>query len=131
LDLEVTFPGGRRVEAHYGGFTIAADKAVEDAGQGSAPTPFDLFLASLGTCAGMNLVYSFEHRGLSPRGARLVMKMEEDAESRMVTKITTEIHLPPDFPNQHKERLLRAVDACYVKKHVLQPPQFETKLVEG
>jgi len=129
MDLEVTFPGGKRVEARYGGFTIAADKSVEDGGQGAAPPPFDLFLASLGTCAGMNLVYFFERRGLSPKGARLVMKMELDAEGYMVVKITTEVHLPPDFPPEFRERLLRAVDACYVKKHVLHPPAFETKLM--
>lgn len=130
MDVEVTFPGGKRIEASYHGFVMAADKPVEDGGQGSAPTPFDLFLASLGTCAGMNLAYFFEHRGLSPKGARLVMKMEEDSEGYMVTKITTEIHLPPDFPSEFRERLVRAVDACYVKKHVLKAPEFVTRIAE-
>jgi ribosomal protein S12 methylthiotransferase accessory factor len=68
VDLEVTFPGGKRVEAHCCGFTMSTDKAVKEGGQGTAPTPFVLFLASLGTCAGMNLVYFFEHRGLPPQG---------------------------------------------------------------
>ena len=129
MDIHVLFPGGKRVDAVVGTHVIRTDQPVSAGGEDTAPAPFDLFLASLGTCAGMNLVYFFERRGLSPKGARLVMKMELDAEGYMVVKITTEVHLPPDFPPEFRERLLRAVDACYVKKHVLHPPAFETKLM--
>lgn len=58
------------------------------------------------------------------------MKMEEDSEGYMVTKITTEIHLPPDFPAEFRDGLVRAVDACYVKKHILTPPEFVMTIVQ-
>ena len=128
MAVEVTFPGGRRVDAKVGGFTVSADKSVEEGGAGGAPSPFDLFLASLATCAGMNVVYFFEHRKLSPKDVKMVVHVDYDDEGYMAKKITTEVILPADFPEEYRERLVRAVDACYVKKHVLNAPEFVTTL---
>ncbi len=128
MAVEVTFPGGKRVDAKVGGFTVSADKSVEEGGAGGAPSPFDLFLASLATCAGMNVVYFFGHRKLSPKDVKMVVHVDYDDEGYMAKKITTEVILPADFPEEYRERLVRAVDACYVKKHVLNAPEFVTTL---
>jgi ribosomal protein S12 methylthiotransferase accessory factor len=127
MDIEVEFPGGKRVDAKVGGFTVHTDQPIEDGGEGTAPTPSKLFLASLAACAGVNLVYSFEHRGLSPGIARMLMHVEY-GDDKMIKKIITEVQLPPDFPEKHKAALIRAVDVCYVKKSILHAPEFVTTL---
>lgn len=127
MDIEVIFRGGKRVDAKIGGFTVQTDQPVEDGGEGTAPTPAKLFLASLAACAGVHLVYSFEHRGLSTETVRMLMHVEYDAD-KMIKRITTEVQLPPDFPEKHKAALVRAIDACYVKKNILHPPEFVTTL---
>ncbi|MCK5331318.1 MAG: osmotically inducible protein OsmC, partial [Candidatus Marinimicrobia bacterium] len=53
MDMKITFPGGKKINAEYNGQIIKTDQAVASGGNGSAPEPFDLFLASIGTCAGI------------------------------------------------------------------------------
>ncbi len=57
MTMEIVFPGNKKVNARYRGFTIETDQAREEGGDGSAPEPFDLFLSSMGTCAGIYVVY--------------------------------------------------------------------------
>lgn len=63
--MEIIFPGGKKVNALYKGFTIETDQSKSDEGEASAPAPFDLFLASIGTCAGIYVIRFFEKRELS------------------------------------------------------------------
>jgi ribosomal protein S12 methylthiotransferase accessory factor len=129
MDLIVTFPGNKKVDASYKDFTIQTDQAIHAGGDGSAPAPFDLFLASIATCGGIYVVYFCEKRNIPLDGIRLVQRTERNRETRMITKITIEIELPPDFPEKYREGLIRAVDLCTVKKHMFDPPEFELKTV--
>ncbi|UCF05264.1 MAG: OsmC family protein [bacterium] len=129
MDLIVTFPGSKKVDASYKGFTIQTDQAKHAGGNGSAPAPFDLFLASIATCGGIYVVYFCEKRDIPLDGIRLVQRMERNQETRMITKITIDIELPPDFPEKYREGLIRAVDLCTVKKHLFDPPEFELRTV--
>ena len=131
MDLIVTFPGNKKVDAIYKGFTIHTDQAKYSGGDETAPQPFDLFLASIATCAGIYVVYFCEKRQLPLDGVRVVQRMERDKEKRMISKITIEIELPPDFPEKYKEPLIRAVDLCSVKRHMIDPPRFEIVTVTG
>ena len=125
----VRFPGGKRVTAEYGGFTVETDQPVEAGGEGSAPQPFDLFLASIGTCAGIYVKGYCDARGIATEGLRLEMQVDRDPESHRIARLALDIHLPPGFPEKHRDAVIRAADLCAVKKHILKPPAFEIRTV--
>ncbi len=131
MDMEVYFPGNRRVSARYEGFVIDTDQSVESGGDGSAPAPFDLFLASIGTCAGIYVLRFLQQRGLSTEGAGVVMRQELNSEGDTVTKLSLDIKLPADFPPKYREAVIRAANMCAVKRHLENPPLIETQVVIG
>jgi putative redox protein len=127
--MTVTFPGGKRVDAEYGGFAFKTDQSREDGGEGTAPPPFDLFLASIATCAGIYVKGYCDARGLPTEGLGLAMHVEREPGKARVVRIAIEINLPPGFPEKHKQAVIRAADLCAVKKHMLNPPAFEIRTV--
>lgn len=128
MEVLVTFSGGKRVDAHAGGFTIATDQPVSDGGNGSAPAPFTLFLASLGTCAGLYVLGFCRTRGIPTDGISLVQRSENDAKGHVV-RITLEVHVPADFPERYRDAVAHAAAACKVKKTLAHPPAFEVVTV--
>jgi ribosomal protein S12 methylthiotransferase accessory factor len=125
--MSVTFPGGKRVDAAYAGFTVRTDQPADKGGDGSAPSPFDLFLASIATCAGIYVKGYCDARGIATEGLGLEMEIERDPEGRMVTRLALEVLLPEGFPEKHRDGLLRAAEHCAVKKHLAAPPAIETR----
>ncbi len=123
-ELIVEFPGGARVDAHYGPYTIKTDQPPMAGGEGSAPTPFSLFLASMGTCAGIYVLGFCRQRGLPTEGIRIVQRMESDSRTHMISHVSLEIVLPPGFPEKYREAVIRSAEQCAVKKHLEAPPQF-------
>lgn len=123
--MEISFPGGLRVDAIYDGFQIRTDQPVDHGGGGAAPSPFDLFLASIGTCAGYYALRFCQQRNLSTEGLALSVTPERDPVGKRVARIRIEIALPPAFPEKYREPMLRAVDQCAVKRHLEEPPHFE------
>ncbi len=126
MDMEIFFPGNKKVYARYKGFVIETDQPVSAGGDNSAPAPFDLFIASIGTCAGIFVLSFLQQRGLSTEGAGVYLSREADPTSHLVTKITLEIKLPADFPDKYRDAIVRAVEQCTVKRHLEKPPVFET-----
>jgi putative redox protein len=124
MQIDVDFPGGVRVDAHFGGFTVHTDQTVDDGGGGSAPSPFDLFLASTATCAGFYVVRFCQQRGLDTTGLHLTQSLEVDPATGHVTQLRLEIQLPADFPEKYKTAVIRAAQQCTVKKHLEHPPAF-------
>lgn len=124
--MNIRFPGGLRVDASYEGHWIHTDQPVAEGGEGSAPSPFDLFLASIGTCAGFYALRFCQQRNLATKGLALSVTPERDAAGDQVVSIRMEIALPLAFPEKYREALLRAVDLCAVRRHLAQPPRFET-----
>ncbi len=120
----IDFPGGARVDAHFGPYTVKTDQPPMGGGQGSAPTPFALFLASIGACAGIYVLGFCRQRGLLTDGIRLVQRMETDPHTHMVSNVSLDIQLPPDFPEKYKDALIRSAEQCTVKKHLENPPAF-------
>lgn len=116
MDMEIVFPGGKRVDAFYKGFTIETDQSKERGGDHSAPAPFDLFLVSIGTCAGMYVLDFCQTRDISVEGAKLILRTEREERTRKISKITIEILLPPGFPEKYKNAVVRSVELCSVKK---------------
>jgi putative redox protein len=125
----IDFPGGARVDAHYGPFTIQTDQPPAGGGEGSAPMPFTLFLASLGTCAGIYVLGFCRQRGLPTEGISLVQSVSRNPATHMVDKISLEIHLPPGFPEKYKDAVIRVAEQCAVKKHLENPPQMTVTTV--
>jgi len=125
MDMIIDFPGGARVDAHYGPFTIMTDQPPAGGGSAEAPTPFSLFLASMGTCAGIYVLGFCKQRGLSTEGIRIVQRMHRSYQTGMVEKIDFEIQVPPGFPEKYHASLIRSAQLCAVKKHLETPPEFE------
>jgi ribosomal protein S12 methylthiotransferase accessory factor len=123
--MDIQFPEGLRVDAIHNGFMIRTDQPVAVGGKGAAPSPFDLFLASIGTCAGFYALRFCQERGIGTEGLALSVAPERDASGKRVKKIHTEITMPAGFPEKYREALLRAVDQCLVKRHLDEPPEFE------
>ena len=132
MEMVIDFPGGARVDAHFGPYTVATDQPPMGGGEGSAPTPFAVFLSSLGTCAGIYVLGFCQQRGISTDGVRIVQRMQSNPFTRMVEKIELEIQVPPEFPEKYYSALVRSAEQCAVKKHFENPPSFEitTKAVE-
>ena len=133
MEMVIDFPGGARVDAHFGPYTVHTDQPPMGGGEGSAPTPFSVFLSSIGTCAGIYVLGFCKQRGLSAEGIRIVQRVHNDPATRMIGKVDLEIQVPPDFPAKYHDSLIRSAELCAVKKHLENPPQFDvfTKEVEA
>lgn len=132
MDMIIDFPGGARVDARYGPYTIKTDQPPAGGGKGEDPTPFALFLASMGTCAGIYVLGFCQQRNLPTEGIQIVQRMHRSFETGLIGQIDLEIQVPPTFPEKYKDSLIRSAQLCAVKKHLENPPQFEitTKVVQ-
>lgn len=131
MEMVIDFPGGARVDAHFGGLHVATDQPPSGGGHGSAPTPFLVFLASIGTCAGIYVLGFCRQRGIPTDGIRLVQRMQADPASGMVTDVGVTIELPETFPPKYLDAVVRAADQCLVKKHFERPPRIHVESVIG
>ena len=133
MEISVRHQGGARVVAQFGGHTVITDQPVSSGGEDSAPSPFDLFLVSIATCAGY-YVYDFcSHRNIPTEGVRLIVTTHRGEKPKMLSKVAIEVHLPNGFPEKYEAAVLRAVDVCTVKRHLVEPPAIEVRgvRVEG
>jgi ribosomal protein S12 methylthiotransferase accessory factor len=131
-DLTISFPGGKKVNAEIDGRIIATDQPRDHGGEDSAPAPFNLFLASVGTCAGIFVLGFCQARGIDATGVRLEQSMEWDPQTDALTRISLQIHVPASFPAKYHSALVRAADGCAVKKAILAQPKFDvTTVVDG
>lgn len=125
MELIIDFPGGAKVDAHYGPYTVKTDQPPTGGGEGSAPTPFAIFLSSIGTCAGIYVLGFCKQRGLPTEDLRILQRIHNNPVSGMIEKIDLEIQVPPSFPDKYRDSLIRSAELCAVKKHLEHPPSFE------
>jgi putative redox protein len=135
MEIRISFPGGQRVDAELNGFIVRTDQPKKYGGSDSAPAPFSLFLASIGTCAGIYVLSFCEERKIPIEGVYLVQRLgygkREDGKT-FIDKIVVEIIVPPSFPERYHKALIKVVDQCAVKKAIMNPPKFEIMtLVKG
>jgi putative redox protein len=121
MEMMIDFPGGSRVDAHLNEFTVPTDQPPES----SAVAPFDLFLASIGTCAGIYVLGFCRQRNLPTEGMRILQHINYNHATGMVDDIALEIQLPAGFPEKYRESVIRSADLCKVKKHLEHPPRFQ------
>lgn len=128
MEMIIDFPGGQRVDAHFRGHTVQTDQPTVN----SAPMPFELFLASIGTCAGIYVLGFCQQRNLPTEGIRIVQHNHPNPTTGMMDKVDLEIQVPPTFPEQYHAALVRSAELCKVKKTLEHPPKFEvfTKVSE-
>jgi putative redox protein len=127
MEMLIDFPGGSRVDAHFSAFTVATDQPPA----ASAPSPFELFLASIGTCAGIYILGFCRQRSLPTEGIRILERITHNPLTGMVETLSLEIQVPPGFPEKYRDSLIRSAELCAVKKHLENPPRFDitTKVV--
>jgi putative redox protein len=120
--MEITFTGGLKVRAELDGLTVDTDQPVASGGGGEAAGPYDLFLASLGTCAGFFALRFMQQRGIDPTGARLTLATDKDPETGLAATVRIDLELPHDFPDKYRQAVVRAMDQCKVKRQLEHPP---------
>src|SRR5512142_3319311 len=114
MEMVISFPGGARVDASFDGFTVATDQPPMGGGEGSAPTPFAVFLSSIGTCAGIYVLGFCKQRGLPTDGIRIIQRIHRSPADGMVGIIDLEIQVPETFPEKYYESLIRSANLCAV-----------------
>ena len=121
MDIEVFFEGKKGVNAKVRNHIVKTDQPVNGGGDDNAVTPFELFLASLATCAGIYVKGFCDQRGIATEGISIVQKHEFDAKG-MATRILLEIRVPKQFPEKYVESLIAVAGLCKVKQHFAAPP---------
>ena len=126
MEMIIDFPGGARVDTHFGDFTVPTDQPPLGGGEGSAPTPFSVFLSSLGACAGIYVLGFCKQRGLPVDGIRIVQRVHRRNDGKgLLEKIELEIQVPSSFPEKYYPALVRSADQCLVKRVIADPPEFD------
>lgn len=123
--FNITFDGNKRVSAHFRDFTLQTDQPLVGGGNNTAPTPFEIFLASIGTCAGFYVASFCQSRSIPTDNMSIVQTVFRNNTTHMVEKVTLDIIVPSDFPDKYKAAVIKAADTCTVKKHLLTPPEIQ------
>jgi putative redox protein len=123
--MEITFDGDKVITAHLNGHTIRTDQPLDNGGGNTAPAPFDLFLASIGTCAGIYIKSFCDKRQISTEGIKIIQTMEFDNEKKTPSLFRLDIQLPAVFPEKYKEAVINAAELCLVKKTINNLPEFQ------
>lgn len=124
MDMKITFPGGKKVNAELDGFTHKTDQALISGGEESAPEPFSVFLSSIGTCTGIYVLRFCQERNINTNGMEIIQSMNLNPFSGMIDEIKLNIILPEGFPDKYRKAVIKAANLCAVKKHMEKPPQF-------
>lgn len=124
MRARIDFPGGVAVNAKIGGHLIQTDQPEKAGGSGFAPAPFDLFLASIGTCAGFYALRFCQQRSIDTHGLAVHLETTADPERKRIANIEIQVELPPGFPAKYQAAIVRAMDQCAVKRHIVEAPEF-------
>lgn len=124
MQMDIHFPGGKKVNSTYKGFTIKTDQPKEEGGDGTAPEPYDLFLSSLGTCAGVYVLYFCHERGIDTTDLKMSVHFERNDKTHLIEEVRMQIHLPPQFPEKYRSAVVRVAERCTVKRSLASPPRF-------
>ena len=129
-ELIITLPGNRRVDAHFGNHVVRTDQPLDNGGDDTAPSPFQLFLASIGTCAGIFVQGFCAKRNIDSSGVRIVERPVYD-EQGTLKDVSLDVELPAAFPEKYREPLLRVIEQCSVKKAIAAQPTFTVRVASG
>lgn len=131
MEIKVNFLDNLRLEAKFDDFTVIADQPIRYKGDGSAPSPFDYFLASSALCAAYFIKVYCKARDIPTENIRLLQNNIVDPEDRYNQVIQIQVELPDDISAKDREGILRSIDRCTVKKVVQAGPEFKIETVEN
>ena len=131
MEIKVNFLDKLRLEARFDDFTVIADQPIRYKGDGSAPGPFDYFLASSALCAAYFVKLYCETRNIPTDGIRLSQNNIVDPENRYRQIFRIQVELPADISARDRQGILRSIDRCTVKKVVQTGPEFVIEEVEN
>jgi ribosomal protein S12 methylthiotransferase accessory factor len=126
MAIDIYFDGNKKVNAIIEGFTVKTDQSIQSGGENSAPTPFNMFLASLGTCAGIYVKSFCDQRGIETADIRISMDYVYDPAQKLIVKFIMLIHVPVDFPEQYEAAVIKTASLCAVKRHL--NPSIENEI---
>lgn len=132
MEIRISFPGGKKVNAEFNGMLVHTDQPPKHGGEGSAPSPFEYFLASIGTCAGIYVLSFCQERKIPVEGLSITQRaiyIPNEAGKPVLDTIALDIHVPAGFPEKYRSALIKVADQCAVKKAIANPPKFEVKTV--
>jgi ribosomal protein S12 methylthiotransferase accessory factor len=127
-EILISFPGGQKVSAEAFGHIIETDQSRRAGGEGSAPEPFALFLASIGTCAGIYVLSFLQSRGLSTKGLQIRQRLHFDPTTGLLAGVDLDIEVPDSVPEKYHAAIRRAADMCAVKKVIAAQPRFNIEV---
>lgn len=131
MEIKVNFLDNLRIEAKFDDFTVIADQPIRYKGDGSAPSPFDYFLASSAMCAAYFVKVYCVARNIPTEHIRLSQNNIVDPEDRYNQIFKIQVELPEDISEKDRQGILRAIDRCTVKKVVQTGPKFQIEVVEN
>ncbi|MBX8489289.1 OsmC domain/YcaO domain-containing protein [Pseudomonas cichorii] len=131
MEIKVNFLDNLRLEAKFDDFTVVADQPIRYKGDGSAPGPFDYFLASSALCAAYFVKLYCETRNIPTDNIRLSQNNIVDPENRYNQIFKIQVELPADISAKDRQGILRSIDRCTVKKVVQAGPEFVIEEVEN
>ncbi len=131
MEINVNFLDNLRLEAKFDDFTVLTDQPIRYKGDGSAPSPFDYFLASSALCAAYFVRVYCLARDIPTDNIRLSQNNIVDPEDRYNQIFKIQVELPEDLPEKHRQGILRSIDRCTVKKVVQTGPTFEIETVDN
>ncbi len=125
MEMKIFFEGKKKVNAEFNGQMIPTDQPLQAGGDGSAPAPFTLFLASIGTCAGIYVKSFCDQRNIPTDDITISQKMNYNYKTRLIDRIELSVQLPKSFPEKYKAAVVNAANLCAVKEHLKNPPNIE------
>ena len=128
--MEIILEGGKVVTALHHGHRIKTDQPLGNGGTDTAPAPFDLYLAAIGTCASIYVKSFCDNREIPTDKIKIIQKTEFDKETGLPVDITIDITLPEDFPEKYKDAIKVVAEKCKVKKSILSPPVFQVNVFQ-
>ena len=131
MEIKVNFLDNLRIEAKFDDFSIIADQPIRYKGDGSAPSPFDYFLASSAMCAAYFIKVYCNARDIPTDGIRVAQNNIVDPENRYNQIFKIQVEIPEHISERDREGMLRAVDRCTVKKVIQTGPDFQLETVEN
>lgn len=131
MEIKVNFLDNLRLEAKFDDFTVTADQPIRYKGDGSAPSPFDYFLASSALCAAYFIKVYCKARDISTENIKLSQNNIVDPEDRYNQIFQIQVELPDDISDKDRQGILRSIDRCTVKKVVQTGPEFKIETVEN
>lgn len=130
MEIEVIFEENLKVNAKVGENIVKTDQPKRGGGDGSAASPFELFLSSIATCSGIYVKQFCKSRGIDPKTVKIIQKHTYNPDNKLIDNINIEVQLPEGFPEKYKEPILKAVDQCAVKRHLMNPPKINAEVKE-